>query len=89
MLHKALSLPVQCIAFRDVNPVSPTHFLVIPRKPIPMLSKAADEDTEVCNRLLYIADLRICFCMWGEWGRVHLDEYMYRCLALNKASCGG
>ena len=38
---------LQCIAFRDVNPVSPTHFLVIPRNPIPMLSKAADGDTEV------------------------------------------
>ena len=37
----------QCIAFRDVNPVSPVHCLVIPRKPIPMLSECGDEDTEV------------------------------------------
>ena len=42
---------IQCIAFCDVSPVSPTHFLVIPRKPIPMLSAAEDEDTGVSEGL--------------------------------------
>src|SRR5690348_15827361 len=31
-----------CVAFRDVAPQAPTHILVIPRKPIPQLSKASD-----------------------------------------------
>ncbi len=38
---------LQCAAFKDINPQAPTHFLVIPRKPIPQLSKAEDSDTEV------------------------------------------
>lgn len=37
----------QCIAFRDVSPQAPTHILVIPRKPIPQISKAEDDDAEV------------------------------------------
>ncbi|KAL5475620.1 hypothetical protein EMCRGX_G025456 [Ephydatia muelleri] len=45
----------KCIAFHDVNPVSAVHFLVIPRKPIPMLSKALDEDTELLGHLLQVA----------------------------------
>lgn len=26
-----------CMAFRDVNPVAPTHILIIPKKHIPMV----------------------------------------------------
>lgn len=37
----------QCVAFHDVNPQAPVHFLVIPRKPIPMLSKADLTDETV------------------------------------------
>ena len=37
----------QCMAFHDVSPVAPTHFLVIPRNPIPMLSASTDRDTQV------------------------------------------
>ena len=29
----------QCLAFHDVNPQAPVHVLVIPKKPIPQLSK--------------------------------------------------
>ncbi len=38
---------MQCVAFKDINPQAPVHFLVIPRKPIPQLSKAEDSDGEV------------------------------------------
>lgn len=24
----------RCVAFKDINPTAPTHFLVLPRKPI-------------------------------------------------------
>ena len=33
----------RCVAFEDVNPKSPVHVLVVPRKHIPTLSDAADE----------------------------------------------
>ncbi|MPC75060.1 Histidine triad nucleotide-binding protein 1 [Portunus trituberculatus] len=40
----------QCVAFHDVSPQAPTHFLVIPRKPLPTLSDAGDEDEQVRER---------------------------------------
>ncbi|XP_063970150.1 uncharacterized protein LOC135157673 [Lytechinus pictus] len=45
----------QCIAFRDVNAVAPTHFLVIPRKEIPGLSDAEDEDSPLLGHLMTVA----------------------------------
>ncbi|KAG8197366.1 hypothetical protein JTE90_013492 [Oedothorax gibbosus] len=45
----------KCMAFRDVMPQAPVHFLVIPRKPIPSLSKAASQDTELLGHLLQVA----------------------------------
>ncbi len=45
---------LQCVAFKDMNPQAPSHFLVIPRKPIPQLSKAEDSDAEVA--------LLVCSC---------------------------
>ncbi|XP_026756152.2 adenosine 5'-monophosphoramidase HINT1-like [Galleria mellonella] len=45
----------QCVAFHDVNPQAPTHILVIPRKPIPQLSKAGDEDELLLGHLLTAA----------------------------------
>ena len=42
-----------CLAFHDVSPQAPTHFLVIPKKRISMLEKAADSDSAVCHILIY------------------------------------
>ncbi|MBN3285367.1 HINT1 protein, partial [Polyodon spathula] len=36
-----------CIAFHDIAPEAPTHFLVVPRKPIAQLSKAEEADAAV------------------------------------------
>lgn len=44
-----------CVAFNDVNPQAPVHFLVIPRKPIAQLSLAQVEDEVILGRLLYVA----------------------------------
>lgn len=44
----------QCVAFNDVNPQAPVHFLVIPRKPIAQLSKASDADGELLGHLLLV-----------------------------------
>jgi len=43
------------LAFRDVSPQAPTHILVIPKKPIPQLSRAEDEDEALLGRLLIVA----------------------------------
>ncbi|XP_072937665.1 adenosine 5'-monophosphoramidase HINT1-like [Epargyreus clarus] len=45
----------QCVAFHDVNPQAPTHILIIPKKPIPQLSLAEDEDEQLLGHLLTVA----------------------------------
>lgn len=39
--------PRQCLVFRDVAPQAPVHFLVIPKRPIPRISRVGPQDTEV------------------------------------------
>jgi len=46
----------RCLAFQDVNPQAPTHFLVIPRKEIPSLDQATDADRELLGHLLVVAN---------------------------------
>lgn len=46
----------QCLAFQDVNPQAPIHFLVIPRKEIPSLADADEEDRKLLGHLLLVAD---------------------------------
>ncbi|XP_054162476.1 adenosine 5'-monophosphoramidase HINT1-like [Oppia nitens] len=45
----------KCVAFNDVSPTAPTHFLVIPRKPITGLSAAQEEDKEILGHLMFVA----------------------------------
>ncbi|XP_011866035.1 PREDICTED: histidine triad nucleotide-binding protein 1 [Vollenhovia emeryi] len=45
----------QCVAFDDINPQAPVHFLVIPRKPIAQLSKAQDKDEPLLGHLMNVA----------------------------------
>ncbi len=47
----------QCIAFRDINPVAPTHVLVIPRKEIPRLDQMKIEDEALVGHLMRVATL--------------------------------
>ena len=42
------------MAFHDVNKQAPTHFLVIPRKPIAQLSLAAEEDAGLLGHLMLV-----------------------------------
>lgn len=41
-----------CICIKDISPQAPTHLLVIPRKPIPRLADATDEDKALLGHLL-------------------------------------
>ena len=43
------------IAFEDINPQAPHHILVIPKKPIPRVGEAHDNDSATLGHLLIIA----------------------------------
>ncbi len=45
----------RALVFRDINPQAPTHLLVIPRKPIPMLSASEDGDEALLGHLMRVA----------------------------------
>ena len=42
-----------CIAFNDISPQAPVHFLVIPKKNIVSLSECMQEDTNLLGHLLF------------------------------------
>jgi histidine triad (HIT) family protein len=44
-----------CLAFGDINPQAPTHFLVIPKKEIVSLAELSDEDEVIVGRCLMVA----------------------------------
>uniref|UniRef100_A0A8C5UGU8 HIT domain-containing protein n=1 Tax=Malurus cyaneus samueli TaxID=2593467 RepID=A0A8C5UGU8_9PASS len=44
----------QCLAFHDISPQAPTHFLVIPKKPIVRLSEAEDSDESLLGHLMIV-----------------------------------
>ena len=46
----------QCVAFHDVSPQAPVHFLVIPRKRLAMLEKAGQEDQALLGHLLLVGN---------------------------------
>jgi hypothetical protein len=56
------------VAFDDINPTAPVHFLVIPRKPIAQLSKADAADEQVIE-LGYVS--RDFSCMESDLLQVH------------------
>tara|TARA_B100000900_G_scaffold230501_1_gene195747 strand:- start:102 stop:443 length:342 start_codon:yes stop_codon:yes gene_type:complete len=43
------------IVIKDINPQAPTHLLIIPKKVIPKLSDATDNDKDVLGHLMLIA----------------------------------
>jgi histidine triad (HIT) family protein len=46
----------ELLAFRDINPVAPTHVLVIPRRHIAALTELADTDLPVMARMVKVAN---------------------------------
>lgn len=44
-----------CVAFHDIAPQAPVHFLVIPRKLIPRVAEATSADEVLLGHLLLVA----------------------------------
>ncbi|RMG98615.1 MAG: HIT domain-containing protein, partial [Chloroflexi bacterium] len=42
-------------AFRDINPVAPTHILIVPNKVIPTVNDLTEEDEPIAGRMLLVA----------------------------------
>lgn len=45
-----------CLAFKDIYPAAPVHILVIPKKPIPRLCDATEEDKALLGHLNLVAN---------------------------------
>jgi histidine triad (HIT) family protein len=45
----------RCVVIRDVNPGAPVHVLIIPKKNIPRLEEAAEDDGPLLGHLLLTA----------------------------------
>jgi len=43
------------IAFHDVDPQAPVHVLIVPKKTVPRLSEATDDDRALLGKLLLVA----------------------------------
>ncbi|VUZ41210.1 unnamed protein product [Hymenolepis diminuta] len=43
----------ECVAFHDVSPQAPTHFLVLPKKSIQKLDAATDKDDKARSKLCF------------------------------------
>lgn len=68
------------IAFKDINPQSKVHILVIPKKHIDMLSQCGEGDKELLGGLLITAN--------NVAKILHIDKTGYR-VAINSGSDGG
>merc|ERR1711911_486198 len=55
IFSKIIDRDEKCLAFHDVSPQAPVHFLVIPIKPIPTLDDASEDDEQLLGHLLYTA----------------------------------
>jgi len=67
------------LVFKDIQPQAPTHLLIIPKKPIPMLSDASPEDQELLGHLMLVA---------GEVSRMLELDDTFRLVTNNGANAG-
>ena len=67
------------LAFRDITPQAPVHFLIIPKKVIPTVNDVTSEDEQLLGRLFLVA---------AQLAKEHgVDESGYR-LSVNCNSDG-
>lgn len=53
---KTLYQDEEVIAFRDINPMAPTHLLIIPKRHIPSLAHLSDAETPLIGHMTKIAN---------------------------------
>ena len=46
----------EVIAFRDINPLAPTHVLIIPKRHIASLADLSDDETSIVGRMAAVAN---------------------------------
>ncbi len=68
-----------CICIKDIQPQAPTHLLVIPKKPIPCLAQATEQDHALLGHLM----LRV-----GDIARHCGVEEAFRVVINNGADAG-
>lgn len=52
---KKLYEDADVVAFHDIRPAAPVHFLMIPKKHIPMLSSTSLEDEQILGKMMVLA----------------------------------
>lgn len=55
-VYTALLYSAKCVAFNDISPQAPVHFLVIPRKPIAKLSSCVESDADLLGHLMTVVN---------------------------------
>lgn len=76
------------IVIEDINPVSKTHLLIIPKKEIPTINDLEDDDRELIAEMFFVAkkvakDLKIDhwyklhFNVWKEWWQEVFHVHMH------------
>eukprot|EP00477_Mikrocytos_mackini_P000406 GAHX01000431.1.p1 GENE.GAHX01000431.1~~GAHX01000431.1.p1 ORF type:complete len:121 (-),score=26.72 GAHX01000431.1:161-523(-) len=73
----------QCLAFKDKFPVSPEHFLVIPKKQISSLSKSEETDKELLGHLMWIVNKLAKERELEEGYRVVINDGKHGCQTVN------
>lgn len=68
-----------CICIKDISPQAPTHLLIIPRKPIPRLADATEEDKALLGHLM----LKV-----GDLARLSGVDEAFRVVINNGADAG-
>lgn len=56
ILGEILYQDEEVIAFRDINPVAPTHLIIIPKRHIPSLTHLSETETPLIGHMVNIAN---------------------------------
>lgn len=63
-----------CIAIHDIEPQSPTHILIIPKKVIPRIADANSEDLPILGHLLLTASKVAHLCGLQDGFRIVINN---------------
>jgi histidine triad (HIT) family protein len=64
-----------CLCFRDISPQAPSHLLLIPKKPIPRIAEATEEDQALLGHMMTrISDIAEAEGMRADGFRVVINN---------------